>query len=475
MTRELKLILGPPGTGKTTTLLKIVEGHLKQGILPTRIAFVSFTRKAAHEAAQRAITKFKLSKSEFVYFRTLHSLAFQALDIQRDEVMGRTDYLEIAKLLGVEFTGYSNIADGIYTATEGDMMLQMVSLARARTKELRSVWEYINPSFDWYKLKQFASTIEEYKLDMGKLDFNDMITQYTGKRYYADIDVAIIDEAQDLSNAQWDMVKVAFRKAKHVYLAGDDDQAIYEWSGANIERFLQLDAKREILPITYRLPKEILSITEKIAKRIKHRYVKEYKPVDNRQGNIARTNDINSIDIVGTGGTWFLLARNAIYLKDYRQLCREQGIGYTDKKGSSVDHDHIAAIKAWVRLQKGDKISEAAHKLIHGLYESAIIHTELQWYDALVGIPPDDRQYYQSILRNGGKLDDCGKVYIGTIHSVKGGEADHVVIKQDVTWNTARGFDLNPSAEHRVFYVGASRAKESLYIVDSQSEEQYQI
>ena len=55
-----KIIFGPPGTGKTTRLLNIVEQELRIGVPPDRIAYLAFTRKAAQEAVQRACTKFKL-------------------------------------------------------------------------------------------------------------------------------------------------------------------------------------------------------------------------------------------------------------------------------------------------------------------------------------------------------------------------------------------------------------------------------
>ena len=57
-----KIIFGPPGTGKTTRLLEIVEQELRIGVPPDRIAYLAFTRKAAQEAVQRACTKFKLDK-----------------------------------------------------------------------------------------------------------------------------------------------------------------------------------------------------------------------------------------------------------------------------------------------------------------------------------------------------------------------------------------------------------------------------
>ena len=68
------IVLGPPGTGKTTTLLSLTEKFLEEGVPPHRIGYLAFTRKAANEALDRAVERFGLDKNELLYFRTIHSL-----------------------------------------------------------------------------------------------------------------------------------------------------------------------------------------------------------------------------------------------------------------------------------------------------------------------------------------------------------------------------------------------------------------
>ena len=54
-----------------------------------------------------------------------------------------------------------------------------------------------------------------------------------------------IDEALDLSPLQWKLYDILKQKSKDVYLAGDDDQAILHWAGADVSRFINEPAKKE--------------------------------------------------------------------------------------------------------------------------------------------------------------------------------------------------------------------------------------
>ena len=58
-----------------------------------------------------------------------------------------------------------------------------------------------------------------------------------------EFDVVFIDEAQDLSPLQWKLYDILKQKSKDIYLAGDDDQAIFAWAGADVNRFINEPAK----------------------------------------------------------------------------------------------------------------------------------------------------------------------------------------------------------------------------------------
>ena len=97
-------IFGPPGTGKTTTLLNMVDDALERGVNPVDIAFLAFTRKAANEAKERAAKRFNLNPDEDLsHFRTLHSLALSKVGIRSEEVMQPSNYRELGGVIGHRF------------------------------------------------------------------------------------------------------------------------------------------------------------------------------------------------------------------------------------------------------------------------------------------------------------------------------------------------------------------------------------
>ena len=89
------IVLGPPGTGKTHTLLNKVQDYLKT-VDPDRIGYFAFTRKAANEAKDRMLKKNpQYKKKQLKYFQTLHSLAFHSLGLREENVMQDYHYNDL--------------------------------------------------------------------------------------------------------------------------------------------------------------------------------------------------------------------------------------------------------------------------------------------------------------------------------------------------------------------------------------------
>jgi len=490
---KTEIILGGPGTGKTTYLMNVLDIAMQEGILPHRIAFMSFTKKAATEAMNRACEKFNVTNKQFPYFKTIHSLAYSETGVTRNDVMQPRDHKQIANKLGLSYTGFSNAADGAFTSdTKSDTLLSVVSYANATCQTLKEAWHETGGEVDWFRLKQYADTLKQYKSTNGKVDFDDMLQSYLDHAAPLDIDVAIIDEAQDLSAMQWLVVKKLCSNATRVLIAGDDDQAIYRWSGADVDQFVGKEGDVTVLPISYRLPKVIHQEAERLVARIKNRREKVYKPTD-KHGNIEWITDIDENEL-NNGETWFMLARNSYTVKMFTDKLRELGVPYNTARGSSIKEDHVHAIVYWERLRKGKKLGgEEVNQMLKFLGHHSIkpvtpegqydqddllklnLTVSGQWNDVLLGMDAKDINYYLDILRNGYKLTAVPLLYAGTIHSVKGGEADNVVLCTDVAYRTFKSMEEFEDDEHRVFYVGATRAKKNLYYMQPKTTMFYRV
>lgn len=463
---DTRLILGGPGTGKTTWQLGQVQDALSAGTPPDRIAFVSFTKAAVEEAKARAMDQFSLQERDLPYFRTIHSLCYRSLGLRRSDVMGPQDWAAVARAAGVEFTPAGTGAaatddddmpgDG---ATAGDQSLSLIQYARAVRSPLKAVWQEFGQDLPWGQVQLLERALLEYKSNSGKLEFADMLTQYLARKCSAPVSLAVIDEAQDLTAAQWAVVRTAFAGANTVLISGDDDQAIHTWAGAATRQFLSLECPRTVLPVSYRLSPEVFRVVQGIASRIQFRFPKDWGPAKHR-GRVLTADWLDDVRIDPDAGSWMILVRSGFQLKEVAGHLRRQGLAYRTRARWSVPAEHVRAIVAWERQRAGratpDEQERAAEYARRGTPVSA------PWFDALTGIATYHRDYYRAIMRSGRKLTEEPRILISTIHGVKGMEADHVVLLTDLT---AKISDHMGDAEHRVFLVGASRARKSLTIV----------
>jgi DNA helicase-2/ATP-dependent DNA helicase PcrA len=125
-----------------------------------------------------------------------------------------------------------------------------------------------------------------------------MITKFVKeKEKCKEFDVVFIDEAQDLSPIQWMMYDVLKEKSKDIYLAGDDDQAIFAWAGADVKRFLNEPAEEVVLPYSNRVPKNIQELSNVIVSRIQTRKEKQYFPKKGSPGSVEFIYNIEHIDL----------------------------------------------------------------------------------------------------------------------------------------------------------------------------------
>jgi DNA helicase-2/ATP-dependent DNA helicase PcrA len=494
-----EIVLGPPGTGKTTTLLRLVEEELGRGVPPDRIGYISFTRKAADEARERAQEKFSLTARQLPWFRTIHSLCFYALGLSSGDVFEGKKLREFGDWINVRVSGKASFDEGTTFGFDiGDRCLFMDNLARVRQITLREQYSLDSDDLQWPLVERVSKALLEFKKSRGLYDFTDMIQMFVETEWSTALEVLFVDEAQDLSALQWRVVEHLAKNARRVVVAGDDDQAIYKWAGAAIDHFVALPGDERVLAQSWRVPPVIQAVALEVLGRVKTRRDKIWRPRDGEPGSVSRVSSLDDIDL-GTSEETLILARNTCFLNDdAAPLLKSEGIFYSFRGQNSVRQSLINAILDWEKLRKGERITVAQAEKIYSemtagegyrrgekklpgfkdreaevglaeLKESGGLQTDAIWHDALTRATTEERVYMVKALRRGEKLLREPAVRLSTIHGSKGGQADHVVIMRDVAWRTFKERELDPESEARTWYVAATRAKKKLTIVAPQT------
>lgn len=461
---KINIIFGPPGTGKTTTLLKILADKLKQ-YAPEEIAYVSFTKEGVNQGKVRTIQQLNIQENRLLYFRTLHSIAFRMTNMKRSQVIGKKDYKLFSQKMGMNFTGY-------YTEElkhNDDRYLFFNILHRNNSKTAK---RYLY-GLDTKTLQHVAYNYKRFKEHYNIYDYTQMIEEFNNMNNALPVKIAIIDEAQDLSSLQWKMIWIAFRNCDELYIGGDDDQAIYEWSGADVEYFLNLNGNIKILKQSYRLPNTILPFANKILYCINKRVSKVYTGMD-KKGKIYYIRSLSEINF-NNDETWMILSRNRYFLKDVEVYIKSKGLLYIKFKEKSIKNDEINAIKLFEKNRHNpynkDKIinNNDLIKLKRHLKNTYTLSKP--WYDNF-NWDIDKITYYRDIIGNKTKLN-IFNIRIETIHSVKGDEADNIIILEDISKQVYFNLQTNPDSEHRVFYVASTRTKKNLYIMEYHTRYKY--
>jgi DNA helicase-2/ATP-dependent DNA helicase PcrA len=489
MAKILK-VFGPPGTGKTTFLLNKVQQEMERGVPSNQIGYFSFTRKAAGEARDRAIVKFPElnEKTDFPYFRTLHSLAFRQLNVSAKDMMQAEHFSEFAKKVGIQISVSAEDEDMFLRAD--NPILNEINLARIKGMDLRTHYNQSAIGIEWFHLEYVERAYRQYKQQHLLLDFTDLLELIVDEPdRLPHLETVIIDEAQDLNRLQWVMVEELAKRSKYVFIAGDDDQALFTWAGADVNSFLSIEGDIKVLDKSYRVPSSVHELADRVVKRIHGRQPKIWSPRD-FEGSVFFYNKFHDVGV--SEGNWLILASTNYMLNDVCPWLKEQGLLFERYGHRSIPESVTNAVRSWETLRRGDSIPYEAVKLVYkylggefvarghktllgidteklynmdSLKQSHGLLTDDIWHRALTKVSEDKREYLIAMLRRGTKITSEPKIKLSTIHGAKGGEADNVLLITDLSPKFARDYGKNSDDVNRMLYVGITRAKQSLHLV----------
>lgn len=503
---EPEIIVGPPGTGKTTRLLGMVEKELEAGVHPSRIAYVSFTRRAATEAIDRACARFSLQRTDLRFFRTIHSICFSFLGITRADMLTDKTLAAFGDLVGHKITSKYNMDDGTtFGFEEGDRLLFMDNLARVRRKTLRETYDEDSDELSFFKVERFSNALREYKRDLGLYDYTDLLQNFIDTKAGPQIDVLFVDEAQDLSVLQWMVIWKVAENCRRLVIAGDDDQAIYRWAGADVDTFVDMNGRVTVLDRSWRVPKAVQAVADRVVNRIRHRRPKDWESRA-EEGSVRWLPSLSSIDF--SEGDILVLARNRFILSDQvEKHIRSLGYLYEFQDRASIAPSTLHAVLTWERLRKGRDGVLAIH--VRKMYDKMTMNIgwkrgfkelpnfgdedvvcfedmvesggllrtnpETVWYDALDKLHVAEKAYIRAALRRGEDLLKPPRIRLSTIHGIKGGEAHKVVLLTDMAERTFYEASRNPEDEARVWYVAVTRAREELDVIAPRTSRHYKL
>jgi superfamily I DNA/RNA helicase len=461
---KINKIYGPPGTGKTFRLIRRVKAYERKGVPLHKIGYFAFTRKAAEEARKRI----NVSEKEVPYFQTLHAFCYHLLGLNEEDIIQPYHYEDLGKKLNirVSFTDKYN-EEETHFLTCNNPYFQMIQ--RAINKDINIRQEFDLNEHDKKQVKDFDTldhiykNLQIYKKKNSLYDFNDIIKSVINSDKIPKFKAIFIDEAQDLSPLQWQLYDKLKEHCDQIYLAGDDDQAIYAWAGADVKRFVQEPAKEKILRQSRRISMSVQAESRYPITRIQGvRKRKHYLPRD-YDGESKYIADLNQVDL--TKGKWLILTRTKSNLLDIMKDLKRKNFYYQSNKGKSFKVGMYEAAAAYTKWTMDEILNEKEINSVKEYIPNADWDIKIPWYDKFIA---DQKEvlYLRNLIASKENLKERARIWLSTIHAIKGGEEDNVILSLHQGRTVQQGIKLSvdkQDEEHRVWYVGITRARNNIY------------
>ncbi len=488
-------IFGRPGTGKTTRLLTLLDETIDEGYAPNEIAYFTHTTAMIGEAVARVKSKGKL-KGECDWFRTSHSAANRLSGLSWDEIWGSPQDWVALHEAGYPCSGafYDKELEAQDYST-WDVTHFVYGVIRARRQSLpQGVLQFNSEQhkLSLNALEDFAYTYERVKQERGKKDFADMIDMAIDGDFNVPFKVVFIDEAQDFSRQQWEFINKIAPQLDKLYIAGDDDQSIYPFTGSDPFGFLDYESDTtEVLEQSYRVPDPIGRVADRVIETVQRRQEKSVKWTDG-EGIVsypAMTRfELPLVQWANGDKDVMILCRHRRLVKHVRGQLEDLGLpSRLDGKVGASKVTEIAIIYHDLRSER--KVSKAeASSLLWWLGHSKVanmmrkrVATHYERHE--IDLDFDNDNWIRYLAKNRDQITELSllrkllmksgidmvrkvaKIDVSTYHASKGREADLVVLLTDCSNAVCKSQARDPDTEIRLAYVGLTRAKEAVMVL----------
>lgn len=461
---QLRTIFGPPGTGKTR---RLIDEASVLGPTNNRVLFLSYTRAAAEEAGSRA-------DKDHVRCSTIHALAYAAMGLDRNSVIDRVKMQEYSNATGIPFAKMDE------EPQDGDNYASVLQYANNRIIDPWAAYDHFARPGKASMFRVFLDSYSDWKATYGYVDFDDMLMalpRMVDKGRLPPYHVVFLDEAQDCSPLQWKAFGAIVRDAHLVFVAGDDDQAIYEWSGADphgMNLFNRTNGgTNEVLSKSWRLTRHVWSQATELTDQMSVRHPKQFKPRDVNGSPVVRYGDISDVDLRATlihnDGSAMILARDRRRMREIQRILHDDLIPYTMGGAGPYENRWAEAIRGLLACCDGSAPTDTQRGALCqcGVADVADAAHARRW-GALAGLDWRTALKMPAYLRPFYEVSDMRAtpvVELSTIHGAKGKEADTVILDLNLPPTVQEGVYKDRDAELRVMYVGVTRARRDLILV----------
>lgn len=453
------LLLAVPGSGKTTVLVSRL-GYMiyGKGIRPQQILTVTYTVAATRDMKERFISMFGEEYARQLEFRTINGISQKILQYFAE--CNHTTVYDVADKEAAELIKQTFHEVTGNFATESDLKdLQTgITYAKNMRLDLNEIQKMEK------KIPNFREIFQKYNKELKKrhmIDYDDQIVyalrileQYPQVlRYFQQKYTYIcVDEAQDTSKIQHDMIALLASSANNLFMVGDEDQSIYGFRAAYPQVLSSFEKTHPgaavlFMELNYRSGSEIVEAADRFIQKNKNRHKKNVRPTREEKGSVRK------IPVKNRGNQYYYLAKvaeecdkeTAVLYRNHESalplidILERRGIPYRIRNHDTTFFSHPVVrdicdfislaqnpwdgeifLKIYYKMGAGISKAQAMYAIDHHVGQGALLETLLEEAD----VSSYTRRQGKALLTHFQNLvhENAGKAIYRIIHFMGYGE-----------------------------------------------------